>query len=115
MAANQIGEQDFQDLAEEALEALDTAFSRVGARLPVESDFDGGVLRLTFTEPDDAVFVISPNGPARQIWVSARLQSFKFDWDEEAERWQLHGTGEPIKDVLQRLAREQLGDESLTL
>ena len=110
-----LDQSDFEDHSEEALEELDAAFSRLGARLPVESDYDGGVLRLTFTEPDDAIFVISPNGPARQIWVSARLQSFKFDWLEEEERWALHGTGEPLKAVLQRLAREQLGDESVTL
>ena len=110
-----IDEEEFQERAEEALEALDAAFSRIGARYPVESDFEGSVLRVTFDEPDQAVFVISPNGPARQIWVSALLRSFKFDWDEEAQKFLLQDSREPLKDVMERLSREQLGDANLKL
>jgi len=110
-----MSEEEFTDRADEALEALDTAVSRLAARLPVEADHEGGVLKLSFTEPDDAVFVISANSPARQLWLSARLQSFKFDWVEDAERWELHGSGEPMNAVLQRLIREQLGDDSIVL
>ena len=74
------------------------------------------MLKLTFeSDEGDAVFVISPNRPVRQLWVSARLQSFKFDWQEDDERWVLHGTGEPLPLVLQRLTREQLGDASIDL
>jgi iron donor protein CyaY len=110
-----LDEEDFHDRAEEALQQLDSAFGRLGARYPVEADFEGGVLRVQFDEPDQAVFVISPNGPARQIWVSALLKSFKFDWDEEAEQFLLHDTREPLQAAVERLAREQLGDPNLKL
>jgi CyaY protein len=110
-----LDEQDFQDHAEKALDELDAAYSRIGARYPVEADLAGGVLRVTFEEPDQAVFVVSPNGPARQIWVSALMKSFKFDWDEEREKFVHAETREPLREVLERLSREQLGDDGLKL
>lgn len=110
-----LSDDEFAGHAEEAIDALDAAFSRLAARHPVESDLEGTVLKVTFDEPDHSVFVVSPNGPARQIWVSALLQSFKFDWDAEKEAFGLHGTGEPLKDVLERLSQEQLGDPALRL
>ena len=108
-------EQDFQDEAAEVIAELDAAFSRLAARYPVESDMEGTVLKVTFEEPDQAIFVISPNGPARQVWVSALLRSFKFDWLDEEERFGLAGSGESLRNVLERLSREQLGDPDLKL
>jgi CyaY protein len=108
-------EEQFHDFADEALEDLDQSFSRLSTRGDVECDLEGNVLRITFEEPERAVFVVSPNAPARQIWVSARLKSFKFDWLPSEQRFGLHGTGEPLSSVLQRLTREQLGDEALKL
>lgn len=110
-----LDEEDFRDRAEEALEQLDTSFGRLGARYPVEADFEGGVLRVQFDEPDQAVFIVSSNAPARQIWVSALLKSFKFDWDEQAGSFVLHDSREPFRDVMERLVREQLGDPDLKL
>ena len=108
-------EGEFQERAEQAIADLDAAYSRVGARHDVEADLEGSVLRVTFEEPEHAVFVVSPNAPARQIWVSARLTSFKFDWLEAERRWGLSGTREPLREVMQRLTREQLGDSDLAL
>ena len=108
-------EQDFQDEAEEVIAELDAAFSRLAARYPIEADMEGTVLKVTFEEPDQSVFVISPNGPARQIWVSALLRSFKFNWLDEEERFGLAGSGESLRNVLERLSREQLGDPDLKL
>src|SRR2546426_12443203 len=110
-----LDEEEFQDRAEEALEELDAAFSRIAARYPLDCDLEAGMLRVTFDEPDQAIFVVSPNGPARQIWVSALLKSFKFDWDGEAERFVLQETRETLREVMERLSREQLGDPDLKL
>jgi CyaY protein len=110
-----IDEQEFRDHAEQALEELETAFSRIAARHDLEVDLEGGVLRVQFEEPERAVFVISPNTPARQIWVSALLTSFKFDWDEERGKFVLHGETGTLREVMQRLSREQMGDETLAL
>ena len=78
-------------------------------------DHPGGVLSITFEEGEPGKFIVSPNSPAGQIWVSARVSSFKFDWSEDANGFVLSGTGEPIKAVMERLTREQLGDDSAVL
>jgi iron donor protein CyaY len=106
-----LDEGDFQKKAEATIAELDAAFSRAG----IECDLESGVLKVSFEEPEEAVFVISPNGPARQVWVSARLQSFKFDWREERSEFELHGSNESLRTVLERLTREQSGDEKLRL
>src|SRR5437899_2540764 len=103
-----LDEEEFQDRAEEALEELDAAFSRIAARYPLDCDLEAGMLRVTFDEPDQAIFVVSPNGPARH-------KSFKFDWDGEAERFVLQETRETLREVMERLSREQLGDPDLKL
>ncbi len=108
-------EATFRARAEAALESLDQAFSRLSSKYGVEADLAEGVLKIGFEVPEPAVFVVSANAPARQVWVSARLSSFKFDWIEAINQFGLHRTGEPLLAVLQRLAREQLGDQSVAL
>jgi len=100
-----VSEDQFRDAAEEALEDLDGALARAG----IDSDLEGGVLRISFD--DGAKFVVSPNAPARQIWVSARLSSFKFDLTPRG----FELGGEALRAVMQRLVREQLGDEAVDL
>ena len=101
-------EEEFQRRAEQALAELETAFGRLAAKHDVDVDLEGGVLRVTFEEPEHSVFVVNPNGPARQVWVSALLQSFKFDWLDDEQRFGLSGTREPLREVMQRLARASL-------
>jgi frataxin-like iron-binding protein CyaY len=36
------------------------------------------VLQIVFEEPAPAKFVVSPNAPVRQIWVSALSRSYKL-------------------------------------
>ena len=45
-----------------------------------EVEEQGGVLNVVFEEPA-VKFVITPNTPVRQIWISALATSFKLDWD----------------------------------
>ena len=110
-----LSEDEFREKAESALVELDQAFSRLANKHDLDADMAEGVLKVDFEEPEHSVFVISSNAPARQIWVSARLSSFKFDWREEGQRWVLHGSEESLREVLQRLSRDQLSDPSLTL
>ena len=112
--ADTISEADFQERAATAIEELEASFGKLSGR-GVEADLQAGVLKVTFDEPEEGTFVISPNGPARQVWVSARLTSWKFDWLPELKLFALHGTKEPLWGVLQRLTREQLHDPSVDL
>jgi hypothetical protein len=40
------------------------------------------------------------------------MSSFKFDWSEASGAFILSGSDEPLKQVIIRLTREQLGDDS---
>jgi hypothetical protein len=51
-------------------------------------------------------FVVSPNAPVRQVWVSALSRSFKLSWDEETSVFALDG--ESLDTLIKRLAREHL-------
>lgn len=72
-----------------------------------EVEEQNGVLNVVFEEPP-AKFVITPNTPVRQIWISALSTSFKLDWDEKAHGFVLPRTGEPIQPLVDRLVAEHL-------
>jgi CyaY protein len=48
-------------------------------------------------------FVVSPNAPVRQIWVSAMARSYKLSWAPEKQAFALDG--EVLTQLLERLAR----------
>ena len=56
-----------------------------------EVELQNGVLQVVFEEPSPAKFVVSPNAPVRQIWVSAMSRSFKLAWSPEASGFALDG------------------------
>jgi CyaY protein len=62
-----------------------------------------------FEEPEEAKFVISPNTPVRQIWISALSTSFKLAWSDAANAFVLEKTGETLTQLMGRLLTEQLG------
>jgi CyaY protein len=72
-----------------------------------------GALHLSFD--DGSRFVISPNAPARQIWISALATSFKLDWSDQDQDFVLQRTGERLKPLVSRLINQQLGEETVTL
>jgi CyaY protein len=66
-------------------------------------------------ENGSSKFVITPNTPIRQVWISAQATSFKLDWNEVAHVFTLPKTGEDLKTLTQRLLREHLNDPGITL
>jgi hypothetical protein len=65
------------------------------------------VLQILFEEPSPAKFVVSPNAPVRQVWVSALSRSYKLAWSPEQSGFALDG--EPLGTLLERLIRQHLG------
>jgi iron donor protein CyaY len=110
-----LNDAEFQEKSEVAIRELEKVFSTLADKRDLDVEVSGGVLTVTFEEGEPGKFIVSPNSPAGQIWVSARVSSFKFDWSDAANGFVLSGTGEPIKAVMQRLASEQLGDENVEL
>ncbi len=80
----------------------------------MEVEDQAGALHISFDEPPGR-FVISPNAPARQIWISALSTSFKLDWSDAANAFVLTKTGEALKPLVSRLINEQLGEEAVSL
>lgn len=104
-----INEADFRDNATEALEDLEDRVSPISEEHDFEVESSGGMLTFVFEKPSVAKFIISPNSPARQIWVSALSTSFKFDWDGEQNSFVLDKTREPFPKVIADLLSRQLG------
>jgi CyaY protein len=53
-------------------------------------------------------FVVSPNAPVRQIWVSAMARSYKLSWVPETGAFALDN--ETLPQLLERLARQFLDE-----
>lgn len=104
-----ISEADFQDNAAEALEDLEDRVTPISEEHEFEVESSGGMLTFVFEKPAAAKFIISPNSPARQIWVSALSTSFKFDWDDAQDSFVLDKNREPFSKVIADLLSRQLG------
>lgn len=103
-----IDEQAFRKHAEQAIEQLQRALEKAMDRYEFEVDSNQGALTIEFEDPP-ARFVVSPNAPVRQIWVSARVKSFKLDWDEGRAAFVLGG--KDLKELIAGVIGEQLGEE----
>jgi CyaY protein len=101
-----LSEQEFRVKSDEALEDARDALLPLADEHEFEVELQNGVLNLVFEEPRDARFVVSPNAPVRQIWVSAMSRSYKLAWDGEQGAFVLNG--EPLRTLLARLTNEFL-------
>lgn len=104
-----LDEKDFQKKA-------DAAFAELKKRLLVLADEHGfdvegqsGKLEVLFEEPQEAKFVISPNTPIREIWISALSTSFKLGWSDAKNAFVSEKTGEDLFAVMNRVVSQQLG------
>jgi frataxin-like iron-binding protein CyaY len=99
-------EQDFRVRSDEALEQARRALLPLSDQEGFEVEFSEGTLNLMFEEPSEGRFVVSPNAPVRQIWVSAMARSYKLSWEPEAQVFALNG--ETLSQLLDRLTRQFL-------
>src|SRR6187399_1950899 len=102
-----LSEQEFRVRSDEALAGARQRLLTLADEKGFEVELQNGVLDLVFEEPRETKFVVSPNAPVRQIWVSAMARSFKLAWDDGRQVFALNG--ETLVDLLDRLAREFLG------
>ena len=98
-----LSEQDFRLQADRALEGLQQALLPAADDDGFEVELQNGVLQVVFEEPSAAKFVVSPNAPVRQIWVSAMSRSYKLAWSEARSTFELDG--ESLNDLMARLTR----------
>jgi len=103
-------DQEFEKRADKSLQALYKRLAAASDEAEFEVDFNGGALAIEFNEPP-AKFVISPNAPVQQIWVSAQSKSYKLDWDTVESTFVLHSTGQTLTELIQDAITKQLGEE----
>jgi CyaY protein len=109
-----LDETTFRRHADNALESLKKALIQAESEADFEVEEQNGVLNIAFDEPPSK-FVLTPNAPVRQIWISALSTSFKLDWDEERNLFVFPRTGEPLQTLVARLINEHLGGASISL
>ena len=108
-----IDENLFRKNADAALESLEQSLILAEETADFEVEDQSGALHVSFD--DGSKFVISPNAPVRQIWISALSTSFKLDWVNSDEDFVLAKTGEGLKTLVARLINEQFGEEMVKL
>jgi len=101
-----LSEQEFRVRSDEALEGARQSLLGLADEQEFEVELQNGVLNVVFETPVDTKFVVSPNAPVRQIWVSAMSRSYKLAWDGDRQVFALNGDALP--DLLARLCREFL-------
>ena len=99
-------EQEFRLEADNTLEQAQRALMLLADAEGFELELQNGVLQVVFEEPSASKFVVSPNAPVRQMWVSALSRSFKLSWSEDQRAFTLDG--EPLNAMLERLVRQFL-------
>ncbi len=109
-----LDEIKFRRHADAALESLKKILIQAESDADFEVEEQNGVLNITFDEPPSK-FVLTPNAPVRQIWISALSTSFKLDWDDATQTFVLAKTGESLKPLVARLITEHLGGETVVL
>jgi CyaY protein len=102
-----VDDKEFQIQSDAALEDLFRRLTRAADQHGFEADFNAGALTIEFEEPP-AKFIVSPNSPVHQIWVSAHSKSFKFAWDSARCAFVLP-TGQTLAEMLAEAASQQTG------
>ncbi|HEV2275392.1 MAG TPA: iron donor protein CyaY [Acidobacteriaceae bacterium] len=109
-----LDETAFRRQSDASIESLKKSLIQVEEDAGFEVEEQNSVLSIQFDDPPGK-FVITPNAPVRQIWISALSTSFKLDWSESAGDFVLPRSGETLKEVVARVINEYLGSSSLTL
>lgn len=102
-----LSEQDFRLEADRALEQALRALLPLADQEGFEIELQNGVLQILFEHPSRTKFVVSPNAPSRQIWVSAMARSYKLPWLSDASSFALDR--ETLPALLERLALDYIG------
>lgn len=99
-----IDEVQFRKAADAAIEELKQELYAAEDEGEFEVEENAGALYVIFEEPAGK-FVITPNAPVQQIWISALSTSFKLDLVQD--EFVLAKTGEDLSTLVKRLIADQ--------
>jgi iron donor protein CyaY len=104
---NNMTDQEFQVECDRAIAGLYKALGHAANQHDFDPDMNQGALTISFEDPP-ARFVVSPQSPVHQIWVSAESKSFKFAWNGQA--FVLPETGETLAAMIGAAISRRLGE-----
>lgn len=104
-----LSDQDFQQVSDAALTALCSRLAGASDNYDFDVDMNNGALTVEFEDPPQR-FVVSPNSPVKQIWVSAHVQSYKFDWNGSAF---VLPSGQTLDEMMAEAIRKRIPDFQL--
>ena len=104
-------EREFQKKCDEAFDALSKRMAEAGDSHGFEVESGDGKIEIEFDDEHSTRFVISPQTPVRQIWISALTTSFKLAWSDAANAFVLEKTGENLNRLMSRILTEQVGEK----
>jgi iron donor protein CyaY len=109
-----LDELTFRRHADDAIESLKQSLFDAEEAGGFEVEEQNGVLNVVFDDPP-AKFVVTPNTPVRQIWISALSTSFKLDWSDTANDFVFLKESLPLKMLVANLINQQLGSTNVSL
>ncbi len=109
-----LDELTFRRHADTALESLKKSLIAAEEGGEFEVEENSGALNVVFEEPPGK-FVITPNAPVRQIWISALSTSYKLDWSDAAGDFVLANDNLAFRPLVARLINQHLGSDSVIL
>jgi iron donor protein CyaY len=109
-----LDELTFRRNADHAIESLKQSLIDAEEDGGFEVEENNGALNVVFEEPP-AKFVITPNAPVRQIWISALSTSFKLDWSDAAGDFIHPKDSLALKPLVASLINRQLGEGTVSL
>jgi iron donor protein CyaY len=110
-----LDEAQFRQQSDKALESLKQAIiAAEDSGAGFEFEDNNGVMNIIF-EDGSSKFVVTPNTPVRQIWISAQATSYKLEWSDAEKSFVLPKTGEALLPLTERLLQEHLDDPSIAL
>src|ERR1700761_3509147 len=109
-----LDESTFRRQSDHAIESLKQSLFEAEEDGGFEIEEQNGVLNVVFENPP-AKFVITPNTPARQIWISALSTSFKLDWSDADNEFVFPKGALALKALVAKLINQQLGSDDVVL
>jgi len=104
-----VTDSEFQLWCDAALADLNKALLKAADVFEFDPDFQAGALTVEFDAPREK-YVVSPNAPVHQVWVSARVKSYKLDWDEARGVFVFAATGQSLKELMADLLEQRIGE-----
>ena len=102
-------DQEFQIKAGQALENLHAKLLNAAGDFDFDADMNAGALVIEFEDPPER-FVVSPNSPVKQIWVSAHVQSYKLDWVSARGVFVHPQSSETLDELIASAIRKRIAD-----